>query len=76
MAIRYFYIINIYIKIINIEGKKINLEYVNDSDILYAMEKGFSLYSLNIDNEKNTQLEKDKAKEKHKERYLKGNINN
>jgi hypothetical protein len=76
LAIRYFYIINIYINIINIEGKKINLEYVNDSDILYAMEKGFSLYSLNIDNEKNTQLEKDKDKEKDKERYLKGNINN
>jgi hypothetical protein len=41
------------------------VEYVNESDILYAMEKGVSLYSINLESENN-------INEQEKEKDLKG----
>ena len=41
-----------------IDGKKLNIESVKESDIIYAIEKGVSLYSIKTEN-----IEQDKEKE-------------
>ena len=39
------------------DGKKINVDYATKSDLIYAIDKGVSLYSINLDNEQEKEKE-------------------